>query len=206
MKTLKDILEVPLIDLEKGMKDWITHSCQFWNDWLNDYSVSAAMKAGNKEEEVENKDPEPEPTKIPDDLAAVIEYNKAIVEKYQTTESESLLKHLVSKLAKERGIKDLDKKGEALLEELKNVLDVSPEKRELLKMPKADRAESVVKKVISDNPELMTRIFNGDKEVIKEFDKKAIEAACETVDRPDLKFALRAMINVELTKKDKPNA
>jgi Asp-tRNA(Asn)/Glu-tRNA(Gln) amidotransferase B subunit len=189
MRTLKDILEVPLEDLRKGIKQWVDYSCN--------------------EETTEDKPKEPV---IPDDLAAVIEFNKAIAEKYQATGAESLLKHLVAQLAKERGIKDLDEKldpniketiGECLFEEIKDVLKVSPEKQELLNLPKAERAEHVVTKVIEANMDAIAKIWNGDKEIVKELDKKVVESACGTVDENDLKFALRSMIQIELAKSQK---
>jgi Asp-tRNA(Asn)/Glu-tRNA(Gln) amidotransferase B subunit len=212
MKTLKDMLEVPLEDLAGGVKQWIDHSCKFWEDWLSQYNVATAMEAG--EEKTETPEHKPEETKIPDDLAAVIEFNKAIVEKYQSTGAESLLKHLTAQLAKERGIKDLDKRiedidqttGEMLFEELKNALKVSPEKQELLGMDKSLRAEHVITKVLDANAGVIAKIMNGDKDIVKELDKQAIENACGTVDPNDLKFALRSMIQILLAKEKESNA
>jgi len=211
MRTLKDILEVPLKDLNKGIKLWVDHSCKFWEEWLNDHNISTAVEAGEKTEEA--TETELEKPKLPDDIAIVVEYNKAIVEKYQSSGAESLLKHLAAQLAKERNLKLDDKTdtdgetvGEALLEELKAAVEVSPEKRELLKLNKTDRVESIIIKVIDDNPEFITKIMNGDKEVIKELDKKAIDVACGTISESDLKFALRSMIQSELMKEIKTNA
>jgi len=215
MRTLKDMLDVPLEDLRNGIKQWVDYSCKFWDDWLTEYNIQKAVKAGDEEEPEKTTEDKPEEHKIPDDLAAVIEYNIAIVEKYQSTGAESLLKHLVGQLAKERGIKDLDKKvdsnseqtvGELLFEELKVALEVSPEKRELLKLSKAERVEAVVEKIIYEETDLVNKIKDGDKEIIKELDKKAIEAACGTVDENDLKFALRSMIKIELMKDVKLDA
>jgi len=204
MRTLKDVLEVPLEDLRDGIKQWVDYSCKFWDDWLSAYNAGKVIKADDQEDgEKEISEDKQEENKIPDDVAAVLEYNKAIVEKYQTSSAESLLKHLVGQLAKERGLKlddTVDDKSveELLTEELKNIIDVSPEKSEMLKIPQSERAEFVAKKIILDHPELMKRIYDGDKEVIKEFDKKAIEIACGTVDEADLKFALRSLIKMEL--------
>jgi Asp-tRNA(Asn)/Glu-tRNA(Gln) amidotransferase B subunit len=208
MRTLKDILEVPLVELKEGIKEWVDGSCKFWESWLDQRNVSAAFEAG-KEATQEKTEDKPEAPKIPDDLAAVVEYNKAIVEKYQASGAESLLKHLVAQLAKERGIKDLEEKldptvettiGEALLEELKGHIDVSPEKRELLNLPKAERAEHIVSTILAANSDAITKIMNGDKEIVKELDEKVIEGACGTVDTADLKYALRSMIQIELHK------
>jgi hypothetical protein len=207
MRTLKDVLDVPLEDLRTGIKQWVDYSCKFWDDWLSEYNAQKAVKAGDEEdkpkETEETAEDKPKEAIVPTDVTAVIEYNKAIVEKYQTSGAESLLKHLVAQLAKERGVnlEDTieDKSVEELLtEELKSVIDVSPEKQEMLRVPQSERAEYVAKKIIVDHPELMKRIYDGDKEVIKEFDKKAIEIACGTVDEADLKFALRSLIKMEL--------
>lgn len=204
MKTLKDILEVPLSDLSKGIKLWVDHSCQFWESWLDEYGVSTAVKAG--EETIETTENEVEKPKLPDDLATVIELNKAIVEKYQASGAQSLLNHLVAQLAKERNIKldDILDEGEVvkdiLLKEIKDALDVSPEKRELLKLDSAERAEFVVNRVIGENPDSIDKIINGDKSVIKELDEKVIKSACDTVDISDLKYALRSVIQSKLYK------
>lgn len=204
MKTLKDILEVPLKDLSKGITQWVEHSCRFWEEWLDNYNVSTALEAGETESDETKAEKQPE-ERMPTDLKAVIEYNKAVVEKYQTTGAESLLKHLVIQLSKERGVKldyiySTGKTAEdTFTEELKAAIDVSPEKREILKVPQSNRAEFVARKLIDENPDLIERIRNGDKEVVKEFDRKAIEMSCGLVSESDLKFALRSMIRIKLS-------
>lgn len=209
MTSIKDILDVPLSELKEGIKLWVDHSCIFWEEWVKSKNISTAFEAAETKDEKETtEEPVVEEKKIPDDLAAVLEYNKAIVEKYQATGAESLLKHLVLQLAKERKVNLTDLLDdvnqtieEVLTKEIKDVIDVSDAKRELLNVDVSNRAEFIIKRVLENNSDAVDKILNGDKEIIKELDQKAVEAAHDTVKESDLKFALRAMIQAELIKR-----
>lgn len=208
MRTLKDFFEVPLSELKEGIKLWVEHSCNFWEEWLNAKNISAAMSSEDETEQIQ-ENPKPEPN-IPDDLAAVIEYNKAIVEKYQTSGAKSLLKYLAAQLAKERNLTlEDDDNGngrtieDALIEELEVTLRVSDEERNLLNVPEEERVEYIATQIVKTNQDAIERIIDGDRDVVKELDEKAIKAACGMVDLNDLKFALRSVIHAELAKKNR---
>ena len=208
MRTLKDFFEVPLSELKEGIKLWVEHSCNFWEEWLNAKNISAAMSSEDETEQIQ-ENPKPEPN-IPDDLAAVIEYNKAIVEKYQTSGAKSLLKYLAAQLAKERNLTlEDDDNGngrtieDVLIEELEVTLRVSDEERNILNIPKEERIEYIATQIVKTNQDAIERIIDGDRDVVKELDEKAIKAACGMVDLNDLKFALRSVIHAELAKKNR---
>ena len=121
---------------------------------------------------------------VPQDVKDITEEFVAIVEKYQATGYESLLKHLSSLLAAKR-----DCKADDVIEELREHLDVSDEKRELLQLSMPDRIRLVVDKTIEQNKKMAQDVL--DKNVsIEDLMVKAQEIALNTVIEKDLKFAL----------------
>jgi hypothetical protein len=195
MKTLKDLLDMPLPQLGELLKRFLE-------------TADVILKENTliKTEETPIEEVKEEKPKLPDDLAAVIEFNKAIAEKYQATGAESLLDHLTTQLAKERGVNPEDtvdgvKIGDTLKEEIKSALEVTPEHRELLKLDKDERAEFGTKKTIKENGNLVDKVLDGDKEALKDLDKKILDNSYGTVNTGDLPFILRSELRNIATKR-----
>lgn len=199
-KTWKDLFDVPIITLKDGVKDFVEISFDYWARWLDENAQSKSAPATVEVEEAEtNKSTEPA---IADDLATVLDNNKAVAEKYQESSAESLLNYIATQLA---AVRNCEK--ETVLDEIKMALYVPDDRRELLSMHKVDRAEFLAKQVIEENPKLVTSVFNGEKEAITKLDEKIIENAHGLVGEADIKFALRhtlrkKMVEEAAAKKD----
>lgn len=200
MKTLRDLLDMPLPQLGSLLKNFLDAA-------NHELSGQVADEAQTPVESVK-VETETKP-KVAEDLAIVLEYHQAIAEKYQVTQAESLLKHLASQLANERNLNMDDildknqgiKVSDALKEEVKEALEIEPEKRELLKMEKLDRAEAVANKTVNDNSDLVEKILNGDRDLLKDLDEKALKNSYGAVEEADLKFALRSVLQSKLMEK-----
>lgn len=197
MKTLRDLLDLPLPQLGELLTTFLNSA----NESLTESKCCGKCpKSAEETTEEEAEDTEP---KVAADLAIVLEFCKAVAEKYQATESEGLLDHLVDQLAKERNL-DMEKEDEdttnKLMDEIKAALEISPEKRELLKLDEIDRIEFVISKVMS-NTELVNKALDGNKESLEELESKATALSYGVVDENDLRFGLRSTLRSEYAKR-----
>jgi len=195
MKTIKDILEIPLSDLKENIKEYIDISFNYWEKVLSkpeECSCDGKCETESEEQVV---------PKLPDDLSAVLELNKAVVEKYQATEADSLLKHLAKQLSNDRSCEPED-----VINEIKEAIKLEPEHKKLLTIHKADRAEFLVNNVIEKFPELVEKIIkDGNKEAMKSLEDDLFKSAFDVVSKSDLMLALRSTLQALYLKKNKPN-
>lgn len=184
MKTLRDLLDLPLPELGKLL-----------HEFLHNANAVLAVNEHNAKIEEHIVEKEAKEVELPHDLSVVIELHKAIVEKYQATGSESLLENIVSYLASERGCEVTDD----LTEEVRNALEVSDEKKEILNMHPSERAEFVARKVVESNLNVVEKMYKtNDNTLISELDSKALDLASGIVPESDLKLVLRAVVRENL--------
>ena len=177
------VTNIPLA-LNASSADWITQSPLFgiteYQSKKDDLVTTYKLPPSATETEIKDA---LEQTLPDDDIRSVTEEFAAIVEKYQSSGHESLLKHLASMLAAKRNCK-----WEDVIEELRGVLDVTDEKRELLKRPMLERIEYIVDQTIEQNRQMAKDVL--DKNVnIADLLAKVKENAMDTA--KEKRFVLR---------------
>lgn len=197
MKTWKDLLDVPIITLKDGVKNFVEISFNYWAQWLEENAPEKPEPTAEAATEEEDAAPQ-----VASDLATVIANNKAIAEKYQSSGTESLLNHLAAQLATVRHCEKED-----VLEEIKTALYIPDDKKALLGMRVGERAEHLAIETVSNHTDLVQRVGAGDKTAMKELDKIVIQGSYGLVEDKDLKVALRHILRLELAKKtEEPDA